>query len=50
VISFLKVRASVHRCKLPIVAADAGAPKDGPRNAATGSLFKQTETPSRLGE
>jgi hypothetical protein len=40
VISFLRLQASVHQCKLPIVAADASAPKDRPRNAATGLRIK----------
>jgi hypothetical protein len=49
VISFLRLRASVHQCKLPIVAADASAPKDGPRNTAADSRIKQREAPSWLG-
>jgi hypothetical protein len=49
VISFLTLRASVHQCKLPIVTADASAPKDGRRNAATGLRIKQRETPSWFG-
>ena len=49
VISFLRLQASVHQCKLPIVAMDASAPNDGPRNAAAGSRIKSTETSSRLG-
>jgi hypothetical protein len=47
VISFLRLPASVHQCKLPIVAADASAPKYEPRNAATGSRIKQRKL--RLG-
>jgi hypothetical protein len=32
-----------------MVAEDASAPNDGPRNAATGVRIKQRETPSWLG-
>jgi hypothetical protein len=49
VISFLRLRASVHQCKLPIVSQDASAPKDRPRNADAGSRMNQMVTPSWLG-